>query len=288
MKLERAYGRPWGLVRDSWLAAAASDVAAMAYWRAFGRRDGDVFLCSYPKSGRTWLRFLLTYYQLRLADVPFRLTLRSFPELSPNLTLFSAFRLRDPPAGVEIRRLLGSHSELPRLFRRQRVIVLRRDLRDVLVSYYYHRRARREIDDDLESFLASPWGLRHAIRYANRWTRGLAAFPPGQVLELTYERLHDDPAGAAGDCLRFIGLEVREALVAEAVAYAAADNMRRLEARWGTPDFPAAELERDESAFQVRQARVGGHRRELSAATRTRLAAALREGLLDPGGYDYR
>ena len=62
--------------------------------------------------------------------------------------------------------------------------------------------------------------------------------------------------------------------------------MRRLEARWGSPDFSAGELERDGNAFQVRKARVGGFREELAPETVARLGERLREELIDSGGYD--
>ncbi len=274
-------------IRDSRPAAAAQDGLAMAYWRCCGRREGDVFLCSYPKCGRTWLRFLLTDYQLRLWQVDYPLTLKSFAALSPNLTLFSDFRLRRPSVEAPIHRILGSHAELPRLFRGLPIIVLRRDLRDVLVSYYYHRLARGEIRGDLESFLASPWGVRHAARYHNLWCRALARFPEGTMLSLTYERLHADTAACVRECLEFLGLEVREDLIGESMAYAAAENMRRLEGRWGTLDFSVDDLRRDENAFHVREARVGSHRRELSAATLAELSADLRGRLVDPCGYEY-
>lgn len=259
----------------------------MAYWRLFGRRDRDVFLCSYPKSGRTWLRFLLIYYQLRLWDVDYPLTLKSFAALSPNLTLFSDFRLRRPPVEAPIHRILGSHSALPGLFRGLPTIVLRRDLRDVLVSYYYHRLARGEIRGDLESFLASPWGARHAVRYHNRWCRALTRFSDDRVLVLTYELLHTETAACVRRCLRFLGLEIREDLIGESVAYATAENMRRLEGRWGTLDFSPRDLRRDANAFHVREARVGGHKRRLSAATLADLGAILRQELVDFCGYDY-
>ena len=189
-----ARGRSWyAAVRDSWPVAAATDVMAMKYWSWLGRRENDIFLCSYPKSGRTWLRFLLTYYQIRLFDVDYPLTLRNFPPLSPNVTLFSVFRLQDPPTEAPIHRILGTHSELPVLFRGLPLIMLRRDLRDTLVSFYYRRRALGEFRGDLESFLRSPWGLRHAVRYHNRWCRALAGVHGSRGPRL---------AAYGSDCLR--------------------------------------------------------------------------------------
>ncbi len=70
-------------IRDSRISTALQDSMAMAYWRTIGKRAGDVFLCSYPKSGRTWFRFMITYYQIRLVGIDYQLNLKTFPELSP-------------------------------------------------------------------------------------------------------------------------------------------------------------------------------------------------------------
>ncbi len=279
---------PWATaLRDCWPGTASHDAVTMAYWRCFGRLDDDVFLCSYQKSGRTWLRFMLTYYQLRLFDVDYHLTMRNFPPLSPNVTLIGVFRLRDLPVDAPIHRILATHSEVPGLFRGLPTIMLWRDIRDVLVSYYYHRVARGELRCDLESFVWSSWGLPHVIRYHNWWLRALKRFPDGTVLELTYERLQADTAGTVGDCLQFMGLEVRDQLVNEAIDYASASHMRKLEARWGSPDFTAEHLRRDVNAFHVRKARVGGYSEELSADTIARIDAILGKELGDSGTYDY-
>lgn len=246
-----------------------------------------MFLCSYPKSGRTWLRFLLTSYQLRLFDVDFHLTLQSFPALSPNVTVFSPVRLRSLPVDAPIHRLLGTHSEYPSLFRGLRKIVLRRDIRDILVSYYHQRVALGEFCGDLESFIWSPWGLRRAVRYHNRWSRALTRMRKDAVLELTYERLHADTMGCVVECLRFMNLDVRDSLVSEAMTYASADNMRKLEAKWGRTDFSVEQLERDETGFRVRRAQAGGYKAELSIETAARIGAILRNELVDCCGYEY-
>ncbi len=275
------------VLRDSWPVNTALDSITMLYWRFLARSENDLFLCSYPKSGRTWLRFLLTHYQIRLCNADYSLNLRNFAAVSPNFTLVSEFRLRDLPDAMPIRRLLGTHSELPFLFRGLQIIFLCRDIRDVLVSFYYHRLARREFQGDLDSFVWSPWGLRHVIRYHNRWCRALGKIPDDNVLELSYERLHVDPSGTVRDCLRFMDLPIDDALVDEAVVYAGQCNMRKLESRWGTLDFSTEDLSRDSNAYHVRGAQVGSYREELAPHTQERISRTLRRELVDCRGYNY-
>ncbi len=288
MKSNRAGRRRWkAIIRDAWPIPAVMDSVTMLYWRFLARSDDDLFLCSYPKCGRTWLRFLLIHYQVRLHNLDYSLNLRNFVELSPNLTLVSGFRLRDMPDGMPIRRILGTHSEVTFLFRGSKIIFLRRDIRDVLVSYYYHRLARGEFQGDLESFVWSPWGLRDVIRYHNRWHRALNKMIDDHVLSLSYEGLQADPAGTVRACLHFMDLPVDEEIVDEAVEYAGKSNMRMLETRWGTLDFSTEELRRNANAYHVRSAKPGGYREKLIPQTQRRIGEILRAELVDCHGYDY-
>ena len=275
------------LARDSRVASGIHDVVSLAYWRMFASRESDVFLCSYPKSGRTWLRFLLCSYQIELQGLDFHLTLDNFYQLSPNLTLFSEFKLTEGKNAESIVRTVGTHSELPILFNRYPVIFLRRDLRDVLVSYYYHRLARGEIKEGIDTFVWSPWGLPHAVRYCNSWMRALAGLPHDSVLEISYERMHVATAECLGECLGFMGVQVDPDLIDRAVSYSHVSNMKALERDFGTPDFDVEELQRNDTAFQVRKARVGGFLEEFSAETLARVSDYLNRNLFDTRGYEY-
>lgn len=259
----------------------------MSYWRVWGRQQNDTFLFSFPKSGRTWLRFLLTYYQLQLVDIDYHLTLQNFYRLSPNVTLLPALGLRHPLPGLGIFRLLGTHSECPFLFRGVRVIMLRRDIRDVLVSYYHQRVALGEFRGDMDSFVWSPWGVRRVVRYQNCWSRALERFPKREVLRITYEELRSDTEACVLSCLDFMHLPIDDGLVARAISFASVENMRSLEAEWGRADVSAEKLGNDRSAFRVRSARVGGYRKELSAETAAAVGELLRKELFDSDGYDY-
>ena len=100
--------------------------------------EDDIFLVSYPRSGNTWIRFLLgnllhpgdptTFRNIesRVAEVHF----------NPNHKLR---RLRRP-------RLLKSHEAFHPAY--PRIMYVVRDPRDVAVSYYHHNIKARNIPDD--------------------------------------------------------------------------------------------------------------------------------------------
>lgn len=268
------------------LTSAFFDALAMSYWRLKGKQQGDVFLCSYPKSGRTWLRFLITNYQLRLIESDFNLTLNNLPLLSPNLTLFTKVKMRKLPPEFPITRLLGTHSEIPALFRATPVIMLKRNPCDTLISYYHHLRARDECPSDIEAFIWSWQGLPRLIRYYNRWEQDRKRSNPAQRLQLSYEQLSYNTQSSIEDCLRFMHIKLDSTLLDEAIEFASSRNMRKLESRWGNPNFSASQLKSNTMGYKVRKAEVGGFRNVLSESTVLEIENRLERELINFKGLD--
>lgn len=264
-----------------------SEVLALAFLRTIDRRDGDVFVCSYPKCGRTWLRFMITRYQLRLRGLDADLTLKNLWRFSPNLKLTGRYGLFASRVPEPLVRVFGTHSRHPGLFRQRRVIHLSRDLRDVLVSYFHHQRARQAYDGLLTGFVWEYGALAELIAYVDRWQRWLAAQPPSTALCLRYEDLQTDSAGGLRAAITHMGLPVDEDLLREAAEFGSADNMRRLEKSHGTLEFSTQDLAQNAEAFHVRRATVSGFRDELSEPDIRRINAEIVRRLGRHNGYSY-
>ncbi len=92
----------------------------------FAVKDSDVFIVSYPKSGNTWVRFLLGNY----------LTNNQFSFINSNDLIPDMHAHPEKCKAIEGLRLIKSHfSYTPEL---NKVIYIVRDSRDVAVSYYYY------------------------------------------------------------------------------------------------------------------------------------------------------
>ena len=92
-------------------------------------RRNDVFLVSYPRSGNTWLRFIISNLVEPLAPVDFITLEHRAPDIHINSDR-AMQRLRDP-------RFLKSHEYFDPRYRR--VLYVVRDPRDIVPSYYrYH------------------------------------------------------------------------------------------------------------------------------------------------------
>ena len=158
----------------------------------------DVFLCSYPRSGNTWLRYMLCYCMDpgHAFDMQFVNTI--VPDLHKNIE-----RLADVPRP----RLIKSHF-LP-ADKYPRVVYLVRDGRDVAVSYHDHQRKIVGYPFDFEHYIqdlcrGSIWPgawHTHVLEWLNRQHSM-------DVLVVRYEDMLDDPHRELEKIVRFVGLAV--------------------------------------------------------------------------------
>ena len=150
-------------------------------------------LVSYPRSGSTWLRFLLSNVRDGKAR---RTTFENLNQRIPYALRPSTNVLKNLPRP----RLLKSHSAYDCRFRK--VLLLVRDPRDVAVSYYhYHLRRKRirqncTMDEYVQLFLQGEldtygnWG-EHTGSWlgARRSTEGFAIVRYEDLLENTHDTL---------------------------------------------------------------------------------------------------
>ncbi len=230
----------------------------------------DWVLMSWGKSGRTWLRVMLSRaYQLRgnLA--------------STELLDFDNFRSRDaslPAVFFTHNNYLRNYTgnwESKAHFRGKKIVLLVRDPRDVAVSQFfqwkYRMRPNKKFINDYPPHGADidAWdfvrdvdaGVPRIVEYFNGWAQAIPELK--DVLVVRYEDMRADPAAVLSRIFAFTGTDVSAAQVREAVEFAAYDNMKKMEqdrhfkgsgarVRPGDRDNP--------ESFKVRKAKVGGYR----------------------------
>ncbi|MBY5163597.1 sulfotransferase domain-containing protein [Salsipaludibacter albus] len=193
----------------------------VVWWRHRHVERDDVYLAHYPKSGSTWLRFLLVTLARPDAQPDFAVV----RDLLPPVT--------NPGRGLVLPdggRFVHSH-ELPgpRIVRTRRVLYLVRDPRDVCVSYFFH--ARRDgwsggFDRFLRLFLAGEvgnWGS-----WAAHARSGLALGDDRDLVVLRYEDLLADTRTTLARVAAWLGLPSDHEQLAPAVE---ASSRRRMRAK---------------------------------------------------------
>ena len=142
-------------------------------------KPGDTFIVSYPKSGNTWLRFVIAY----MIEVgKNKLTFDEVEKIVPDV-----YRSKDIIDQLKSPRFIKTHDALLPYYPKSVYIV--RDYRDVLVSFYQYKLALKEYTGDFSSFIRSdevtvPFGSwKEHVSKAVEFSR----VNPGRILLLRYE-----------------------------------------------------------------------------------------------------
>jgi hypothetical protein len=172
-------------------------------------RAADVAIASYPRSGNTWLRFLLT--ELLVGEADWRRMVETIP--------FVRKRWAQPPRLASGGgRLWKTHERYRPEYRR--AIYLFRDPRAVLVSRWHYLswlRGPRSLDELVEEMKSQPLQYGTWSEHVSGW---LAASDRGSVelVALPFERSLADPVPALRRCCGLLGVEREEAELAAAAS----------------------------------------------------------------------
>ncbi len=108
-------------------------------------RPTDIFLVSYPKSGNTWLRFIMAHM------ITGSTRQLSFEEVEKDVP--DVYVSKDWIDEMPSPRFIKTHDALLSYF--PKTIYIVRDYRDVLVSYYHYKIALKEFEGGFSSFIRS-------------------------------------------------------------------------------------------------------------------------------------
>ena len=211
----------------------------------------DTFLVSYPRSGNTWLRFLMAGL-LWNGEVSFP----SVYNLVPDIHDRSDADLRLAP----FPRFLKSHSSLN--VRYPRVVYLVRDGRDAAVSLYHLRRRRGATYPSFSNFL-DKW-LKGQIGTVGPWHTHvlgwLAQREERPFLLISYEDMRDDTGRELARIVEFAQLQVGAVDIARALQVGEFSRMREAEKKH------RPHLSGPSNQFEVRKGVSGDWRNYFSAA----------------------
>lgn len=222
------------------------------------RQDGRLII-SYPKSGRTWLRFALaeggidaSFHHAGVATHRREIGLPFLGIPASLLTVPLVFLHRNPIDTVvsmfyqvtrrDLRRGSG------RWFRMAIPLVLRGAIPPM----------------DIDAFVLHPlYGVEKIVRFNRAWLDHLAQ--RSDCLVLTYETMRQDPAAGFQRLLDFWGETARTG--SDLAELSRFDRMRAVEASQAGPDFLRTVVARDMTSAKVRKGQVEGYRNELKPET---------------------
>jgi hypothetical protein len=215
----------------------------------------DTFLLSYPKAGRTWLRALIgnalvAHYGLpaeHLLDTAALTRAAGLP-----IAVFrhdgSALRARKPWQKMRTDRSS---------YRGSAVVLLARGVHDNLVSAYFQATRRWTYKGTISAFIRDDrYGVEKLLTFYRIWF--MNRHVPARFALLRYEDLHRDTYGSLARVLEFLGADVPEVTISEAVERCTFENMRRAETE-GLFEDEALRPRRpdDPDTYKIRRGEVG-------------------------------
>jgi hypothetical protein len=212
----------------------------------FNKDSSDIIiLATIPRSGTTFLRYILTNY-LRLLQSPDAAPVtyeEMHRQLFPNRKVYRPPITYLPPSNVmdvvAYRDIYNTHKIHRSLASSHaKIVFLYRNPLDNLVSRYYYKYKYRPtqdqashsieeiIDLELPHFIADYSRIKHVCRRSDR------------ALALAYENLTTDPFGTARELLTWLAIKVDPDLLRKAVEFSSFDQVRKEEERVGPIGAP--------------------------------------------------
>jgi hypothetical protein len=231
-------------------------------------QKADCAIISFGKSGRTWLRVMLSrFYQAKY----------NLPENS--LIGFDNLHARNR----DIPRLFFTHDNYLKDFTgnasskkdyyQKKVVLLVRDPRDVAISQFFQWKYRmqswkKQVNQypphgaDINEYqfaMDEAAGLPKIVDFFNLWATEAGKLD--QLLVVRYEDMRRDTASVLEQILAFIGTPASAEEIRDAVEYSSMENMKKMEEKQ-TFRFSGSKLlpgdRNNPDSYKVRRGKVGG------------------------------
>lgn len=187
----------------------------------------NVLLASFPKSGNTWLRFVVgNVNALMLGAKPatFRTIAQLSPEIRRNRSLKNALIVDSYPL------FLKTHFPYTNFFDGYKSVVVVRDPFKVIPSYFHYLRHAR--GKNLPDFERSMFHWRYGF---NAWANFLESWDGHETVLLRYEDLLINGFEVLRGAYSTLGYPIDEVVLRQALALSSRDKMKKVLAEEGDP-----------------------------------------------------
>ena len=234
-------------------------------------RKADIVFVSFGKSGRTWLRVMISHLFRVMYQLPENAILGFDNFHNFNKAVPKTFFTHDN----YIKDFTGDFAT-KQPFYDKRVVLLARDPRDVAVSQFFQWKFRIKptkvainnyppmgTDISLFDFIMSDNGgsMQAVADYLNLWAREAGKVKNFHLLR--YEDLRAEPHKELRSLLDFAQIDATEEQLNAAVEYSSYENMKKMEGKQQFRLAGGRMMPRDKdnpNSFKVRRAKVGGYR----------------------------
>lgn len=195
-----------------------------------GSSTKDFYLASFPKSGSTWVRFMVANYMKLLSASDLTINWSSILYLFPDLSHGGQMMPQNPWGVPSIPRVIKTHNN-PAPFMK-RVMVLVRHPLHTMMSRYRFMSERPGFPEKMTfgQFLEhNEWGIKKWSGYYKSW---IDRWGSHVVKFMKYEDLLESPHSQMAHLIECIGLECYEGFLDIAIRQSSREEMRENENRF--------------------------------------------------------
>jgi hypothetical protein len=246
----------------------------------------DFFIVTLPGSGTHWLNLMIAKTMVEAFNLPEEIkSIRNNHLIPTYRSKLQRFKYNDR---TEIPRIQHSHAYYSWFFRKKKVILLVRDLRDTLISHYRTYVSTRDSDCSFSDFLRGVnvnrpgqkknHTLLTLIGFLNSWSKGRSNTC---LLHLVrFEDLKNNTEYEMEKIYSFLGFPLKNDLLKMAIQFGSLKNMRDLEAKKPLPQYRG-------KLKKVGVGEIAGNRNLFSSDDKEYFQITIRDYLFDNYGYDY-
>ena len=262
--------------------------------RKLGR--ADIAVVSFGKSGRTWVRVMISRLYQQIHGLPENALLGFDNFHNMDKSIPRVFFTHDNYIGD-----YTGHTDSKADFYGKKVVLLVRDPRDVAVSQFfqwmYRMKPEKKLLNDypphgtdlsIFDFVMHPGGgMPKVIDFMNLWAREMKNVKG--ICVIRYEDMRAEPEKTLAKMAEFMEMGATADQIHDAVEYASFENLKKKEAA-GSFRFSGGRMmpgdKSNPNSYKVRRAKVGGYR-DYFEDEQVRAIDELMESTLDPV-YGYR
>jgi hypothetical protein len=219
----------------------------------------DLYIVSFPKSGTTWLNFLMANIHLKMSGVKQQVTFYNVEDFIPDIGEVRC--LKENILAFPGHRVIKSHAEMNPAYKK--IIYLVRDPRDVMVSYHWLLKKLELWQEDLSHLIHSPvYGIEAWCRHVEGWVRKTPV--TNRIHFVRYEDMKSDLLNVLTRIYILLGHNIPREIIEQSIELSSFENMKKLETDYnygGDFRFPEFGGTRN---LGVRKGKTGGYRAEIS------------------------
>jgi hypothetical protein len=250
---------------------------------------------SYGKSGRTWVRVMISRYYQLVYKLPDNILMGFDNYTRLNSSIPKIFFTHDN----YLRRYTGNVDSKKDFYDKKTVLLVRNPI-DVAVSQFHQWKFRmrpekkamnnyppHDAEVSVYDFVKHEGqGLNHIIDFMNNWARELPHIK--ELLVVRYEDLRANPEQEMERIVEFLNLEAIPEYLADTAEFASVENLRKKEREnyfWRSGSRVQAKDVNDPNTYKVRKAKVGGYRDYFDDNQVAELVAMVDSRMLPAFGY---